>query len=247
MIEKAMDINTLDGICDATLYQPDEVGAWPGILFFMDGIGIRPAMQEMAGRLAGNGYVVLQPNLYYRHGRARVMDQKRDHDTIMTMLSSLTWPNAVHDIAAYLDALSGNPATQDAPHGCFGYCLGGGFALTAAGTYPGRIAAAASIHGARLANDEPGSPHTLAPEISARVYVAVAEIDPGLEEGEMDRLEAALSAADVYYEMDVYAGAEHGFAIADFSVYDQQAAERHWERLLTLFDDTLKGVDKPAP
>ncbi len=61
--------------------------------------------------------------------------------------------------------------------GTTGYCMGGAISLTAAGTYPDRVAAAASFHGGNLATDSELSPHRLAPRIAARVYVAGADHD----------------------------------------------------------------------
>src|ERR1700690_3801788 len=51
-------------------------GPWPGVLVFMDGIGIRPAMLELGEKLAMHGYFVLLPDLFYRSGPYEPMDPK---------------------------------------------------------------------------------------------------------------------------------------------------------------------------
>ena len=118
--------------------------------------------------------------------------------------------------------------------------MGGGYALRAAGVFPDRVAAAASFHGGSLATDRPDSPHQLAGHMRARVYVGAAGIDPGFTDEQRRRLDAALRAAGVRYEIEVYEGAQHGFAVHNHRVYDRAASERHWERLLGLLDAELR-------
>jgi len=116
--------------------------------------------------------------------------------------------------------------------------MGGLMSLTAAGTYPDRIVAAASYHGGRLATDAPDSPHLLAPKIKARVYVAGAIEDPSFPDDMKAHLEEALTKAGVDHKIDTFP-AKHGWVLRDTPVYDAGAAERHWETMLALFDATL--------
>ncbi|NUS33704.1 MAG: dienelactone hydrolase family protein, partial [Gemmatimonadaceae bacterium] len=68
MSHERIDLRTEDGTCPAHVFSPETPGRWPGVLFFMDGIGIRPALFEMGERMASAGYHVLLPDLYYRTG-----------------------------------------------------------------------------------------------------------------------------------------------------------------------------------
>src|SRR2546429_1057470 len=65
-----IDIATRDGLAPSYVFRPEGQGngPWPGVLVFMDGIGIRPAMLEIGERLATYGDFVLLPDLYYRSG-----------------------------------------------------------------------------------------------------------------------------------------------------------------------------------
>jgi carboxymethylenebutenolidase len=117
--------------------------------------------------------------------------------------------------------------------------MGGGFALSAAGMFPDRVVAAASFHGGSLATDKPDSAHRLADRMRARVYVGVAEIDASFSPEQQQRLDRALADGGVNYTIETYKGAKHGFAVIGHLVYDRDSSERHWQRLLQLFKDTL--------
>jgi carboxymethylenebutenolidase len=118
--------------------------------------------------------------------------------------------------------------------------MGGLMSMTAAGTYPDRIVAAASYHGSRLATDAPESPHLLAPTMKARVYVAGAIEDTSFPDAMKARLEEALTKAGVDHTVETYP-AKHGWVLRDTPSYDAAAAERHWQTLFALLDGTFKA------
>ena len=62
-----IEISTPDGPAEAWLH-PARDGR-PGVLFYVDAIGLRPRTQDMADRIASWGYVVLAPNVFHRDGR----------------------------------------------------------------------------------------------------------------------------------------------------------------------------------
>jgi carboxymethylenebutenolidase len=143
------------------------------------------------------------------------------------------------DTRSFLEFLAAQPEVEPGGIGTTGYCMGGLMSLSAAGTYADRIVAAASYHGGRLATDAPDSPHRLAPNIKARVYVAGAIEDPSFPDDMKQRLEDALTAGGVTHTIETYP-AKHGWVFRDTPVYDAAAAERHWQTLVALFDATLK-------
>ena len=220
-------------------------GAWPAVILYMDAFGIRPNLAEMAQRLATDGYVVVVPNLYYRSGAFAPFDptlvvvEGPERDRFKGLIQSINGTMVMRDTAAVLAMIDTHPAVRAGHIGVVGYCMGGGFALSAAGTFPERVAAAASFHGGSLATDKPDSAHRLAPRITARVYVGVAEIDASFPAEQQSRLEHALSDAGVDYTMEIYKGARHGFAVTGHLVYDREASERHWQRLARLLNETL--------
>src|SRR3954451_5285722 len=72
-----IDITTPDGTADAFLAAPEGRGPYPGVLLMMDAFGPRPRLEEMAEHIAEHGYVVLVPHLFYRQGRAPLIDTSR--------------------------------------------------------------------------------------------------------------------------------------------------------------------------
>lgn len=240
-------IHTPDGICPSHLFRPEGQGPWPGVLVFMDGIGIRPAILEIGARLATHGYLVLLPDLFYRSGPYEPMNAKTvftdpaQRKVLMERFMSLaTLPNLMSDTAAFLEFLTGHPDARAGGVGTTGYCLGGAASISAAGTYPEQIRAAAAYHPGRLATDAPESPHRLAPRIKARIYVAGASEDASFPDDMKARLEQALTAAGVDHLIETYP-ARHGFVPRDTPAADAAAQARHWQTLLQLLAETLPG------
>ncbi len=240
-----IDIKTAEGTCPSYVFRPTGSGPWPGVLVFMDGIGIRPAMLEVGERLAKHGYFTLLPDLYYRAGPYEPMDAKlvfADPEKRKVLsekfFSTVSQAKVMSDTRAFLDYLAAEPDVAPGGFGVTGYCMGGLMSLTAAGTYPDRFVAAASYHGARLASDAPESPHLLAPKMKARVYVGGAIEDASFPDDMKARLEEALTQAGVDHTIETYQ-AKHGWVLTDTPVYDAAAAERHWETLLALLGAKL--------
>ena len=241
-----IEIETRDGLCPGYVYRPAGAGPWPAVLVFMDGLGIRPAMLQIGERLASHGYLALLPDLYYRAGPYEPMDPKavfadpeKRKELTAKYFAVATSANIMSDTRAFIDYLAAQRDVRPGGIGITGYCMGGRLALIAAGTYPDHIVAAASYHGGRLANDDPDSPHRLAPQMRARVYVAGASDDQSFPDDMKARLQKALTDAGVDHKIETYP-AKHGWVFSDFPVYDAAASERHWQSMLALFDAKLK-------
>ncbi|HZI79948.1 MAG TPA: dienelactone hydrolase family protein [Vicinamibacterales bacterium] len=252
MTRLQVNLPTPDGVLDCYLFEPAGAGPWPGVVLYMDAFGIRADLDVMAARLAGAGYVVAVPNLYHRSGAfppfdpALVAAGGAERDRFMGMIRSIDGDLVMRDTAAVIAHFDTRPTVSNGPLGTVGYCMGGGYALRAAGVFPERVAAAASFHGGSLATDRPDSPHQLASRMRAHIYVGVAGLDPGFTDEQRQRLDAALRADGVNYEIEIYEGAQHGFAVHNHRVYDRAASERHWERLLALFHAELRGIGSGA-
>jgi carboxymethylenebutenolidase len=237
-----IEIPTPDGVADAYVYRPEGKGPWPAILYLPDAFAVRPASHQMCERLASLGYFVLQPNVVYRAGDYAPFDVKTtftdpsERARIMGMMQQI---DSVRDTGIYLDAIGRQPGALAGKVGAVGYCLGGRMAFIAAAYHPDRVAAVASIHGGHIVTDKDDSPHKRAGDLRARVYLAVADDDGSCTPEHQGILASSLGAAHVAYQIELYPGAHHGFAVPDFAIYDAVAAERHWARLAALFGEAL--------
>jgi carboxymethylenebutenolidase len=238
---------TPDGDARAYVFRPEGRGPWPAAVIFMDAPAIRPALFDMGERLAGQGYYVLLPDLFWRAGLYEPInlaeafkDEASRRERMGKFMGSTNAEKQVADAGACLDYLAKQADVRPGKVGVTGYCMGAGVALRAAAAFPDRIAAAAGFHGGRLATDAPDSPHLGAPKIKAKVLIAGADEDAGFPPEQADRLRMALDAADVANEVTIYKGARHGYTMPDLPVYQRDAAERHWREMLKLFDETLK-------
>jgi carboxymethylenebutenolidase len=240
-----IEIATRDGKCPAYVFRPTGTGPWPAVLVLMDGVGIRPAMLEIGERLARSGYFALLPDLFYRSGPYEPMNahtlfsDPEQLKIVRAKMGSATLPNLTSDTSAFLDYLAAEKDVKPGGVGTTGYCMGGAVSLAAAGTYPDRVVAAASYHGGRLATDAPESPHLLAPNIKAKVFVAGAIEDPSFPDEMKARLEDALTKAGVDHRIETFP-AKHGWVFRDTPVYDAAESEHHWKTMLALFDETLR-------
>lgn len=242
----AITVKTPDGDMDGVVSRPQGAGSWPAIIVYMDAMGVRSELIEMTERLASHGYLVVLPNMFYRAGPQPPVDKTAfakegspERERIFALIRSLDHAKVMRDTKAILDWLGERADAKPSPMGVVGYCQGGGYALTAAATFPDRIGAAAVFHGGWLATDRPDSPHRLASKMRARLYIGVAGIDPMFPDEERHRLEQALADGGCQFNLEVYEGVRHGFSVTAHPAYDRTASERHWNELTSLFGSTL--------
>jgi len=241
MLEQTLDIATGDGAMETFLVRPERGGLHPAVLFLMDAPGIREELRDMARRLATVGYTVLLPNLYYRAGRDTVygpdvlIEGSAEHTRMRAVRTRMTIPPVMQDVGAMLAFLDDTAYAKPGPVGCHGYCMSGPYALAAAAHYPARIGAAASFYGTWLVSDAVESPHLTFAKSGAELYIACAEHDTLAPLPMVAELRRHFEQSGAKGEIEIYPGAHHGFAFPGRRVYDQAAAERHWERLIALY------------
>ena len=240
--ETDLDITTPDGVADCYFVHPSS-GAHPGVLIWPDAFGLRPAKKQMGKRLAESGYSVLVVNPYYRSQRAPVVnstDFAAVRDTIMPLMGSLNADTQTSDARAFISYLDSQSSVDSSRKmGTMGYCMGGPFTMRTAAAVPDRVGAAASFHGGGLVTGAPDSPHLLVPQMTAHYLFAIAANDDENQPEAKDVLRDAFAQAGLAAEIEVYAGAMHGWCPPDSTVYHEAQAERAWSRLLALFDDAL--------
>lgn len=237
-----LDITTDDGVAEAYL-----TGSGPGVLFFIDAIGLRPRIEEMADRIAGWGYTVLAPNVFYRLGTAEELrptvdltdpQNRKDFGAVaMPRVQGYTPEQSNPDTTRWLDVLAEHAAPG--PVGVTGYCMGARLAIRAAALRPEQVLAAGGFHGASLVEDSETSPHLLLPRCRAEFAFGHADADPANDAEAIAELGRALDAAGLTAQNETYPDAPHGYSMSDTSSYQEEGAERMFRTLEGLLGRTL--------
>ena len=244
MIEQHIDIPTADGAMNAFVVHPEEDAPHPVVLFYMDAPGKREELHDMARRLAAVGYFVVLPNLYYRQSRDFQLKERTEAGLaqMFGLMATLNAATTRCDTEALLQFVGAQAAADASRIGAVGYCMSGPFVMWAAAAFPDRLRCIASIHGACMATAAPDSPHRVAPQVRCESYFACAEIDKWAPPADIEQLQAALLAAGTPHRIEWYPAVEHGFVFPQRgAIYNRAAAERHWERLFSLFARNLQN------
>ena len=222
--------------------RPDGEGPFPAVIFYMDAPGFRPELEDMARRIALAGYYCILPDLYYRMGTLR-LDYDRSnpgHATLMMAArNNVTNAMVADDTAAILLHLDANPAVKPGAIGAVGHCMSGSFIVTVAARFPERIKAAAAFYGTRIITDQPDSPHLLAGQIKAEMYLSFAEVDSHVEVNIADDIAKIFKEVGVKGLLEKVPGTEHGYCFAERPAYHPVAAEQGWQKLTGLFKRNL--------
>jgi len=253
VVETNVTVKTTDGECDAAFIHPAS-GSHPGVIVWPDAFGLRPAMRDIAKRLAGDGFSVLVPNPFYRVAKAPVFtdvanfnfSNPTDRAKLQPLMASITAAGAAEkDAAAFVAFLDAQAQVNKSKKiGTQGYCMGGPLVVRTAAAVPNRIGAGASFHGGGLVTANPDSPHLLAPKIKARMYFGVASNDDKSQPDAKDKLREAFAAANVPAEIEVY-GSLHGWCVPDMPlsngapIYNKPDAEKAWAKLIALYKAAL--------
>jgi carboxymethylenebutenolidase len=243
--ESDVEITTPDGTADCYFVHPS-TGAHPGVVVWPDILGLRPAFRQMGRRLAESGYSVLVVNPFYRGARAPVVPEgasfqdENTRNTVMPLARALNAETHVTDAIAFVDWLDEQASVDgDRGIGTTGYCMGGPMTMRTAAARADRVRAAGSFHGGGLVTDQPNSPHLLVPQMNVSYLFAIAENDDMSDPEAKNVLRESFATAGLDAEIEVYAGALHGWCPPDSAVYNEAQAERAWGRLLALFETAL--------
>jgi carboxymethylenebutenolidase len=239
--ESEVMIKTPDGMCDAHFVHP-ATGAAPGVLLWPDIFGLRPAMNQMAKRLAESGYSVLVINPFYRVKKAPTADQgaATPIPTLTGLMGALNNTTHMTDAKAFVAWLDQQPSVaKNKKIGTQGYCMGGPMAFRTAAAVPDRIGAVATFHGGGLVTPNPDSPHTEAAQSKADFLCCVAANDDARAPKDKDVLKETFAKANLAAEIEVYTGCAHGWCPPDSGVYNEAGAEKAWARLVVHYGKAL--------
>ncbi len=240
MNEFQVEIATPDGAVPCFAVHPDGDGPFPPVILYMDVVGVREELRDFARRIAGEGYFCLLPDMFYRLGRLE-FDLSKGREELERMFAAgrtLELPMVMRDTEAWLDYFDANPVVAG-PAGAIGYCMSGRFVVAAAGAFPERFGAIASLYGVGIVTDRDDSPHLLADRIQAELYLGFAEHDPFVPGNVVPELRTALEANGVPHVIETHPGTEHGFCFPGRPAYAEEAAERVWRTVFALYERRL--------
>lgn len=254
-----LSLSTPDGPLRVARVTPQYgAGPWPALVFCIDGVGLRSSLQGMAQRFADEANVIVfVPDFFFRSGDVLDMLPNDTPKTPASMWPLLAdpefrtkWRAKFFDVAVNVDtvkavgdavfaALDADRDVVKAGVGVTGYCMGGHISLKFAGLFADRVAAGASFHGGFLASDAPDSPHSFAPQMKARLYVAAASEDPSFPEPMKQKLVEAFAAANLEFVVETYP-ARHGWCVPDSPSFNEVEAAKAQKALTRLLMTTLK-------
>lgn len=237
--ETIIDTDTPDGPMAVAIAEPADGGPHRTIVVFHDGPGMRASNHEFNRRLAAEGYRVVMPDLYHRHGRmigympSEVTDEIRAQ--IMMMLKSLTDDGIQSDLDAALAAVG---VGDDEKMGTLGFCLGARAIYRTLMRLPDRFVVGATWHPSFLADDSDDSPHLSASNLTQPVYIGIGTADQvqsiAMHQPFFDAVEPLSNV-----EVEVFDGADHGYTWPDTPNYHEVAAASSWEKTTALFAQHL--------
>lgn len=234
--EEIIDVETADGPMAVLSKQPIE-GSDRLVVVFHDGPGIRDATHDFTRKLATDGYRVVIPDLYHRHGRLigfTPEQTKADRslvDRIWEMIRSLSDNGIQSDLDATLGALHGVPDR----FAVLGFCLGARAVCRTMMRLPERAVVGAAWHPSFLVDDHPDSPHLSADALPGTLYLGFGAADSIMTLESMQPFIDAVARRSGKTVIDVHADAEHGFTWPGSPNYDEAAAARSYEQTTALF------------
>jgi carboxymethylenebutenolidase len=253
MIEQTVAVATPDGPMNTFVIYPEEGGPFAPIVLFMDIWGIREELREIARRIATVGYACLLPDFYHRQGSdvhtetyrpdGRMVSLHRmteeEERKVQAPRARLTGAMMVDDTAALLAYIDDHTAMRGGPVGSVGWCMGGWMVLTAAGRFPDRFRAGASLHGTRPISDKPDSPHLLVDRFRGELYCGFGELDHLTPPAMAEELGRLLAPCAVKYRSTMHMGIEHGYALPDRDIFDAKAAAKDWGIIFPMWQRQL--------
>ncbi|HEY5566568.1 MAG TPA: dienelactone hydrolase family protein [Gammaproteobacteria bacterium] len=192
----------------------------PGVLVIHENRGLNPHIEDIARRLALEGYLAFAPDALTPLG-----GYPGSEDAARELFGRLNRDTLVNDFVAAFEYLRGH-ADCTGSIGAVGFCFGGGMVNQLAARLP-ELDAGVAFYGSQVPADQ-------VPRIEAPLLLHYAGIDERINAG-WPAYEAALRENGVEYEAYVYEGANHGFNNDTTPRFDADAAERAWRRTLDFF------------
>lgn len=213
------------GKISGILARPKEGEKFPAVLVIHENRGLNPYIEDVARRLAVDGFLALAPDaLSPLGGYPGTDDEGRD------MQAKRSADEMTQDFIAGAKELQKH-ANSTGKVGAVGFCFGGGMVNQLAVMIPDVIQAGVPFYGRQPSTAD-------VPKIKAALLIHYAGLDERINEG-WPAYEKALKDAGVRYEAFTYPGVNHGFHNDSTPRFDEAAAKLAWERTIEFFKKEL--------
>lgn len=213
------------GQMNAHFARPKGDKKYPGVIVIHENRGLNPHTEEVARRVALEGFIAVAPDALSPLGGT-----PEDVNEARTLMRELDGASTIKNFVAAVQYLKTHPQSTGKV-GCMGFCWGGGMTNKVAVNAPD-LAAAVPFYGSQPSVED-------VPKIKASLLCHYAGLDNRINAG-IEAFEAALKEAAIEYKMFVYEGAGHAFFNDTGSRYHKEAAALAWNRTIEFFNDELK-------
>jgi carboxymethylenebutenolidase len=230
-----VNISAADGMMPAYLAEPEGNGPFPAVIVIMEAFGLVPHIEEVARRLAEEGYVAMAPDIYYRE----LPTNKVGYDQLeqaLGLMQKVDDDRFVLDMQATINTLKRQSNVNGDKIGVTGFCMGGRLTFLIACALSDQIAAAAPFYGGGITGHL-----SQADRITSPMYLFFGEADPYIPMDEVRQIDSRLKSLGKDYKLKSYPGADHGFFCNERASYNSAAAADAWEELKGLFAAHLRG------
>ena len=227
-----IEVPATGGTMPAFLARPQAGAPAPAVLVIQEAFGLNGHIKDVARRIAGEGYVALAPDLYWRGGKNRTVGYDRLPEAI-GLMQSLNDKDVVADLRSTVAHLEKQPSVRADRIGITGFCMGGRVSFLAACELPDKLKASVPFYGG-------GIPVEKTEKLGCPVLAFFGEKDAFIPLDSVERLKAEAKRHGKQVEVIVYPGADHGFFCDERGSYNAAAAKDAWERLKKFFAAHLK-------
>ena len=254
MKEEFVFLKMKDGMMKTFIVFPNDRRKYFPVILFMDIWGVREELWNIARKIASKGYYAILPNLYYRQGditnifwndkgqmiSLHKLDSKNEKivHSQRNRLSTTMILSDINDLIGFID-------TQDnckpGPIGSVGWCMGGWIGLKSAAEFPDQFQATATLHATKPISNQPNSPHMFIKNMKGGLYCGWAELDHLSPPSMIQDFEKLLKNQPINYRSNMHRTVEHGYALPDRDIYDQEAAKQDWVEIFDLYEQYLNN------
>ena len=244
LFEEILNVPTDEGEMAVVIKQP--VGSpatgrsWPTVMIMIDAPGIRKATHEFMAKLASSGYRVITPDLHHRQGRMVHVEPEQAAADPSLRGNVKGWIAAMTDeqIQRDIDQALAATGVVHSSLGTIGFCLGARAVVQAMTRLPDQFVCGAGWHPSFLADNKADSPHRTPEQIVGDLYLGIGDADQVQSIAMHQRfLDATAEMPNV--DVDIWAGADHGFTWPGYATYNKAASEGSWTKTIAMFERNL--------